>query len=724
MSRRLERGCDERPSPRPPRSTRRPPPRCKSPEQLEGKEADARTDLFAFGAIVYEMLTGRKAFEGTSQASLISAIMSAQPPAMCALEPLTPPLLDHIVQRCLAKDPDARWQSARDLEEALRWVGESGRATAVTGQASVPAARRQLTPWVIAAVAVLAAVALAVPAALYVRRAGPIDAPEIRLEVVTPTTSDAISLAISPDGRRLVFVASGDAVSRLWLRPLDVVTAQPLPGTENATYPFWSPDSRSIGFFAGGKLKRIDLGGGSPQTLANAPSTRGGAWSRDGIILFAPGQTGGLSRVPASGGEAAAVTRLAPGQVSHRFPFFLPNGRQFLFFMQGSAETQGIYLGALDSANPIRLAAADTAAAYVPPGYVLYVRQGTLVARSLDATRGVLTGDPMTVADPVGFDAGFNVAAFSVSAAGPVAYRTGAVSRRQLTWFDRTGRPVGTVAAPDENGLLYPELSPDGHRVAVSRAVEGNTDVWLIDVMRGVRTRFTFDGSTDSSPIWSPDGSRIAFRSSRKGAYDLYQKPSSGAGDEVALLASPQSKYPADWSPDGRVLLYQNVDAKSGNDLWVLPLDGNRQPVLFLQTAFDESEGQFSPDGHWVAYQSNESGRFEIDAQPFPGPGGKFQVSTGGGIQPRWRRDGQELFYIAPDGKLMAVPIRLQGSTLEAGTPVALFQTRTAQIAQGAIKQQYAVAADGRFLVNDATEESATSPITVILNWKPRAKSP
>ena len=360
----------------------------------------------------------------------------------------------------------------------------------------------------------------------------------MRTEINTPSTSDPVSFALSPDGRQIVFVASGDGAARLWLRRLDATSAQPLTGTEGASYPFWSPDSRSVGFFADSKLKRIDIGGGSPQTLTDA-CNRGGTWSPDGTILFTRAAASPLSRIPASGGEPVAVTKLNK-QTNHRFPQFLPGGRQFLFYAQGTPETAGIYLGSLDSSETKRLAAADTAGVYSPDGWLLFIRAGTLLAQRLDLGRGELTGDPVTVADPVAFDAAFNAGAFSVSAAGLVAYRSGGAGQRQLVWFDRSGKTLGTMGAPDANNLSSPILSPDGRRVAVSRTVQGNTDIWLLDATRS--TRFTFDPSLDRFPIWSPDGSRIVFDSNRKGHRDLYVKSSNGAGSEELLLESAQDK--------------------------------------------------------------------------------------------------------------------------------------------------------------------------------------
>ena len=353
------------------------------------------------------------------------------------------------------------------------------------------------------------------------------------------------------------------------------------------------------------------------------------------------------------------------------------------------------------------------------------------MARRLDLARGELTGDPVTVADPVSVDGGINVAALSVSAAGLIAYRSGGISGRQLTWFERSGKALGTLGAPDENALSHPRLSPDGRRVAVYRVVEGNADIWLFDAVR--RTRFTFDASLDRFPIWSPDGSRIVFDSIRKDHRDLYQKPSNGAGSEQVLLESPQNKSPSDWSADGRFLIYGVTnDPKTGYDLWVLPLQGDRKPFVWLNARFDERQGVFSPDGRWVAYASNESGRFEIYVRPFDGASattalgtasGQWQVSTTGGIWARWRPDGRELYYVAPDGKMMAAPIEVSGTTLNAGAPVALFQTRI--VGGGTnidLGRQYDVASDGRFLINVPIGEATASPITLILNWAGGAK--
>jgi serine/threonine protein kinase/Tol biopolymer transport system component len=695
-----------------------------APEQVEGQEADARTDIFAFGAVVYEMVTGRKAFEGKSQASLIAAILERDPAPMSSLQPVSPPSLGRVVRKCLAKDPDRRWQSANDLHDELRWIADAdAQAEATAPQkrgTSTSDRRRAWTP--IAAVAVLGMIALAIPAVRHLRETPPPAPPETRLEIVTPPTDQPTSFALSPDGRQIVFVASGDGESRLWLRSLATTTAQPLAGTVGATYPFWSPDGRAIGFFTGNALKRLDIGGGAPQSLAAVTAGRGGTWNADGVILFSQNARGPLFRVPASGGEAVAATKL-DRQTDHRFPVFLPDGRQFLFYVQGTPDTTGIFLGSLDSADIRRLTPADTAGVYLSSGWLLWVRGGTLVAQRLDLGQKALTGDPVTLADPVAIGTS-NAGAISVSVTGFVAYRAGAAIRRQLVWVDRTGKALGTMGGPDENGLSAPSVSPDGRRVAVQRTVGGNLDIWLLD---GSRTsRFTFDAAQDRYPIWSPDGSRIAFDSDRTGAFDLYQKSSSGVGVEELLAESAQTKVPHDWSADGRFLLYVSIDPQTGRDLWVLPVEGNRKPWVFLKTSFDERQSAFSPDGRWVAYESNESGRYEIHVRALAAPVasdaaadvvGQWQVSTAGGVYPRWRPDGKELYYLSPTGAMMAAPIVVTGSAFEPGAAVTLFPTR---IYGGGVEQQqgrqYDVTRDGRFLIN-AELDNAAAPITLLMNW-------
>lgn len=693
-----------------------------APEQLEGKEADARSDIFAFGAVIYEMLAGRRAFEGKSQASVMAAILEHDPPPISTLQPLTPPALDRVTKTCLAKDPDDRWQTARDLKRELGWIASAPESGSPAPASFTAASRYGSLPWIAAAVALIA---LAIPAARHLRETPP---PETRVDIVTPATDSPTSFALSPDGRKIVFGAWGDGASRLWLRSLATTAAQPLAGTEGATVPFWSPDSRSIGFFAGNALKRLDLGGGAPQTLAPAVAGRGGTWNAEGVIVFAPSLSTPLMRVSATGGTAVAVTTLGPQQRGHHAPFFLPDGRRLLFYMPGAPDMAGIYLGALDGRAPTRLTPADGSGAYLG-GWLLWVRAGTLVAQRLDGTKAALTGEPVTVAEGVPVDITLSRSAVSVAATGLVAYRTGGGSQRQLTWVDRSGTARGTVGAPDAT-LDAPRVSPDGHRVIVGRDVQGNVDLWLLDGAR--MSRFTFDPAWDTRPVWSPDGARIVFRSHRSGSGDLYQKLTSGAGVEEPLVASDQIKTAYSWSADGRFLLYSILDLKGDVDLWIVPMAGDRTPSVFLKTPFREGYGAFSPDARWVAYQSNESGRPEIYVRPFVPPGAagtaaaatgsQWQVSTAGGITPAWRPDGKELYYLNPAGAMMAAPIAVSGATLEPGAPVVLFPTRIfGGGVDGQQGRQYDVAPDGRFLINMELG-SAAAPITLIQNWNPAVK--
>jgi serine/threonine protein kinase len=693
-----------------------------SPEQAKGKTVDRRADIWAFGVVIYEMLTGRMLFSGETTSETIAAVMMKEPD-WTARPPNTPPRLWALIRRCLVKEPRNR---VRDIGDARIAIEEVQRGPAIDGDvAQTPARLRSKVLVGIAAVLFLAmSISLVALSIAYFKRPEPPAVPEIRLEVNTPLTGDPLSFAISPDGRHLVFSASKEGKSQLWVRPLNSLSAQPLAGTDGASYPFWSPDNASIGFFADGKLKRIDIAGGEPRVLANAAVGMGGAWNREGTILFAPTAAGPLLKVPAAEGEPVAVTRLETGQAGHKFPQFMPDGRHFTYFVLGGP-AQGVYAGSLDGGSSKRLANADAAAVVSSSGFLLFPppRQATLFAQAFDFQRQELFGNPFLVAEQTAFDPVINTPGYSVTA-GIVAYRTPSASAaRQLTWLDRSGKTVSIVGAPDPYSLYGVELSPDEKRVAVGRTVNGNADVWLIDAARGVPTRLTFDAALDLLPIWSPDGRRVVFQSTRKGTAHLYWKLSSGTGgaDEL-LLESDQNKAPTDWSSDGRFLLVRSNDPQTGYDLWVLPMFGDKKPFPFLKTPFEEREGQFSPDGKWIAYQSNKSGQFEIYVQPFPGPGEEFRISTSGGAQPRWNKNGKEIFYVSLDSKMMAATVKLQdGQSLETGTPTALFPVRIAGgPLPGVNMQQYAVSSDGqRFLVNLATDEGATSSITLIYNWHP-----
>ncbi len=672
-----------------------------SPEQAKGKKVDQRADIWAFGCILYECLTGKRAFEGETVTETLAAVLTKELDLGKA-----PAGVRLLLRRCLEKDPKKR----------LRYIGEAAAWIDITPE-SLPARRRWL-PWSVAAVCLIGALAFGF---LYFRRI-PVEAPVMRLDIHTPPTAEPASLALSPDGRGLAFVAEEAGRQKLWIRLLDQTKAQPLERTEGATFPFWSPDGRSIGFFAEGKLKRIDVSGGSPQSLAEAPLGLGGTWNSNGVIVFAPNALSPLYRVADSGGDPVAVTRLdAPGSGgAHLFPRFLPDGEHLLYYSWGSGRSQGIYLGSLNSPEKRQLIPSDRAGIYAPPGYLLLLRGEALFAHAFDARKPSLSGDSMQIVDSVIADPSFGNGAFSVSETGLMAYRTTAGGNyRKLAWFDRSGKEIGTLWDRDDRDLLNPELSPDGSRVAVNRNAQGNLDVWLMETARGARSRLTFSSSPEDFQAWSPDGKRIVFGSFQKGTWDLYQKILGGPANDELLYQSSESKFPNDWSPDGRFILYIAVDPKNARDLWILPLSGDRKPYPFVQSVFDERNGQFSPDGKWIAYQSNESGIFEIYVQSFPGPGIRRQASTGGGSQPRWRRDGKELFYISPDGTLTAVPLRIAAQSLNPGVPAPLFKTRiVGGVAASIQKAQYAVAPDGRrFLINVTVEEPVTSPITVVTNW-------
>jgi serine/threonine protein kinase/Tol biopolymer transport system component len=694
-----------------------------APEQLEGKPADARTDIFAFGALLYEMLTGKRAFEGTSQASLISAILSSDPPPIAVRQPLTPPALDRVVKKCLAKDPDERWQSAHDLTSELKWIAESGLQTAVTAPGVDTQARsRARTPlfgWIAAAMLLVTTLGLA--AALNLRRA-PVDTRVYRSTFVPPGNENPSlfvyqKLALSPDGLRLAFVAN-DANGHivLWVRELAALTAQPLADTEGAAGPFWSPDSRFIAFSAGGKLKKIDASGGPAISLCDTNTGFPGSWGRSDVILFTPTVGQGLSRVSAAGATPTLATALDTkgGELWHRQPFFLPDGRHFLYAAAG-ALTSGVYVGSLDSPDRTRLLDSFANAQYAS-GFLVFPRDGTLMAQPFDATLLALSGQAMAVAEHVNFTRGVpptgTLAAFTVSDTGVLAFEASRNSR--LVWFDRAGKQTGILGDPARYGSGV-HLSPDRSQasVVVTDSPEA-ANVWIFDVARGVRTPLTTSGfvSSEVAPgsIWSPDGRRVVFASTQKGPRDLFQKPSNGVGPENVLLADDFNKYPENWSPDGRFLLYMRWANGSTPDIWVLPLFGDRKPFPFIEAPFYELASQFSPDGRWLAYNSNESGRAEVYVVPFPGPGAKVRISTAGGDNARWRRDGKEIFFLA-ENTLTAAEVTANGSRFEVGAAQRLFDVPTVDG-----YWPYDVTPDGqRFLVN--TLDGVVAPLTIVVNW-------
>ncbi len=686
-----------------------------APEQARGRAVDRRADIWAFGAVLYEILTGRRAFDGDDVSTTLAAVLKDDV-KWATLPPDMPAALRRLLQRCLERDPKRRLQSIAEARIAIEDIASSAATNSEAAPAQPVRQSRVVLPWIVAGVLGAVALALTLPAFQHWREPVP---EEIRVDIATPATAVPQDFALSPDGRQIAFVASGDGTQRLWVRALNKTDARPLAGTDHARYPFWSPDSRSLGFFADAKLYRVDLTGSLPQAIAPAAVPRGGTWSADGMIVFSSSTIGPLMKVAAVGG-APAVPVQATG-LRNLFPVFLPDGRRLLEFAASLAGVTGaIYLVSLDGGSPVRLTDASLAAAYVPSGFLVFGHQSMLVAQHLDLSRGALTGDIITLADLGGSGSPLlgEPGGFSVSTDGRIAYRAGS-GLRQANWIDRTGKPVGVALPGDTASLQYPELSADGKQLLHMRNVDGNVDVWIADLTRGGQTRFTFDPAIDACPVASPDAATIAFASARGGNDDLFTKPANGVGVEQLLLATPNAKFTRDWSHDGRFLLYSEQDPKTGIDLWALPMMGpDKTPVSIARSSFDESNGQFSPDDHFVAYETNESGQFDVVVQTFPQPTGKWQVSQHGGTQPRWRADGKELYFIGADGMMMAAPVTIAGSTFAAGTPVALFPARIAPGA-GANKQNYAVARDGRFLIVQPVE-SASAPITLILNWRPK----
>jgi Tol biopolymer transport system component len=644
------------------------------------------------------------------------------------VNPLVPRDLARVVRRCLSKDPARRYQSCLDLRNDLEEIrGElsgsagSGRPVVIAPRSS----RMRMRGAIIAVLAVGSALVLAPmifngspfgrePSALPITRFH-IAPPEGGMFSAAPSAPE---LSLSPDGRHLAFVATtGDFINRLWVRPLDSVSARALPGTEGAALPFWSPDGRHVGFFAGDRLKKIDVSGGPPQTLAEGLS--GGTWNSTGEILF--GGHDGLYRVPSQGGETTRVTRIDPsrGEVGHRYPQFLPDGRHFVYLVVAEGiKERGIYTGSLHSDEKKRLLSETSNAEYAAPGYLFFVRESALLAVPFDATRLALMGEPTLVADSVVPAPTARFAPFSI-AADVLAYRPGGWSfTTELTWIDRKGHELGTVGSA---GLNHePSLSRDDKRVVFSRS-DTNTDIWMIDLSRNVTERLTSHPDVDSLPVWSPDGEHIVYRSSRRGTFDIYRKPSNGISTEELVFASPLAKRPHDWSPDGRFVLFE-----ASNDVWVLPMTGDKNPFPFLSTRFLERQPQLSPNGQWVAFTSDESGAPEVYVREFREGGKRWKVSTRGGFDPKWRRDGKELFYLEPgpptgtshvaESSLMAVTVSAR-PVFEAGPPQACFRVRVPSQWMENI-WTYAVNDEGkRFLFSKVTDVKP-SLITVELNWR------
>jgi Tol biopolymer transport system component len=697
-----------------------------APEQAEGGAVDARTDIFAFGVVVCEMATGKKAFEGKSQASLIAKILEHDPPPMSTLQPMTPPARDRVVKKCLAKEREDRWQSAKDLTDELKWIAG---ASAEASKAAVPEPKPAVKSWRRAAVLGLAIVALGTitgVAILSLRRAAsPAPQPVSRFTITLPPGdrlgpglgADVPAFALSPDGTRLAYVVLHESnASQLYLRAMDSLEVKPVPDTGGASAPFFSPDSQWVGFFAGTKLKKVSVSGGGPLTICDAGGTiHSASWGADDIIVFHRSNTG-LFQVPSAGGTPKPLTTLdsAKGFVTHRWPEVLPGGKAVLFDAgKSTAGLTNAQVVVRSQSGELRdLIPGGMRPSYAPTGHLVYVQSGTLMAVPFDLQRLQVTGPPVPVLDGVLQLPSTGVAQYSFSSSGSLAYVAGGVrvAERRLVWVDRKGgeQPVPAPARAYRN----PRLSPDGQRVAVA-VEEQDTHTWLYDLSRGTLTRWTFEGGINRAPVWTPDGKRIVFQSSRAGPQNLFWQLADGGGGAERLTTSEYTNVASSWSPDGQVLAFTEVHPTTGFDIWVLRLsDHNTQP--FLRTQFNEAAPRFSPDGHWLAYVSDESGRNEIYVQPYPGPGGKWQVSTDGGTEPVWNRNGRELFY-RNGNKMVAVETTTQPS-FSAGKPKLLFDSPYEPVPS--TLPNFDVSPDGqRFLMLKPTQEAAATQINVVLNW-------
>jgi eukaryotic-like serine/threonine-protein kinase len=697
-----------------------------APEQVEGKtdQIDARTDIFAFGAVVYEMATGKRAFEGKSQASLIAKILETDPPPMSSLQPMTPPALDRVIKRCLAKDPDDRWQTARDLEVELKWIAEAGSqitlAPTIAMKGMGVLSRREL---VISAGTLLSGAVIAGVAVWNLKPApAPTPLPVTRTVINLPPGRELAgfesgpAVVISPDGTRLVYAATQGGIQRLYLRAMDsLLEAQPIPETEGASSPFFSPDSQWLGFLAGGQLKKISMGGGAAATITMSGYAGGGEnWGSHGMIAFAPANLSFLQQVPDAGGAPQPLTRLGKSDSSHRWPEFLPGGKAVLFAASDGATNwtnAQIAAQAVGAGERRSLVRGGTQPRYVPTGHLLYAQGGNLMATMFDPQRLQVTGASVPVVDGVVQSLSSGAAQYSISTTGSLVYVPGGIqgAGRKLVWVDRNGAEQ-PFAAP-AHAYESPRLSPDGQRMAVV----ADSQIWLYDLSRETLTRLTFEGNTNSRAVWTPDGKRIAFYSTKDGQLNLFWQLADGSGSLEKLATSDFINVPVSFSPDGQLLAFHEANPTTGEDILVLRLS-DRKVQPFLRTSFNEADPRFSPDGRWIAYMSDESGHSEIYVQPYPGPGGKWQISTDGGTEPVWNRNGQELFY-RNGNKMMAVEITTQPS-FALGKPRMLFEGP--YVLATVPVSNYDVSPDGRrFLMVKPTEQTQAVPtqINVVLNW-------
>jgi serine/threonine protein kinase/Tol biopolymer transport system component len=695
-----------------------------APEVLQGSEADARSDIFSLGCVLYEMVTGRRAFEGKSQLSVLTSILEKDPEPISQAQPTSPAALDHLVKTCLEKNPEERFQTAHDVKVQLQWMAGGGAQTGT----KPPTKRAARSPWLVAGVAILVMLAMIAGYLFLPTRPGPV----VRSFILPPPGNSFITFSpmsgppeISPDGTRLAFTARDDKGKvMLYVRPLSALEAEPLAGTEDASYPFWSPDSREIGFFAGGKLKKIDANGGPPQNLCDVSVGRGGTWSKEGTIVFSPGATQSLLRVAAEGGatEPASKFDLSRGDNSHRWPYFLPDGRHFLFWARSSHGMQEhqVFVGTLGSLDAKALIKSRLPALYTP-GYLLFLRDQTLMAQPFNARTLELSGVPRPIAEHIAVNSTTSRPIFSASNDHTLVYQIGSEQGGwQLLWFTRDGKQIGTVG--DLEAYSDPAISPDGTRIAVGIFTgQGSGDIWTIDSKRATKARLTFGTSILRYPVWTPDGKTIFYGSNVKGAYHIYAKTADGTGSEQVILEDDAFDYPWDVSPDQKYLAYMRpaADGKGGTALWAWPLSGDRKPFPIVSSSFTNYSAAISPDGKWMAYSSTESGRFEAYVTAFPGGGAKWEVSVNGGTMPKWRHDGKELFFLDPADSLMAVDVSTSSNTIQTGTPHPLFRAVGLQSQLG----PYAATADGKkFLINGGNVKEENQPFVLVQNWPAQLK--
>jgi eukaryotic-like serine/threonine-protein kinase len=700
-----------------------------APEQLEGKEVDARTDIFAFGAVVYEMATRKRAFDGKSQASVISAIMSSEPPAMSSLQPMTPPALDRVVKKCLAKEPDDRWHAAKDLCDELKWIDEGGShasSLSVTSPKSHHSRLRGAFLWGGASVLLAAIIGFAV----WNLKPSPLPQPVTRTVITLPPGQQLAGLdigpavALSPDGTHLVYVATQDGRQQIYLRPMDSLEAHPIQGTEGGTEPFFSPDGQWIGFFVGNKLKKISVSGGAALTLGDAVSQRGASWGSQGVIAFAPTNASVLQEVSDAGGVPQPLTRFENGENSHRWPEFLPGGSSLLFSSGTSGNNwsnPNVAIHSIKTGERRILIKGGTHPRYASSGHLVYAQAGNLMAIPFDPERLAVMGVAVPVVEGV-LRPNTGAAQYSFSDTGSLVYIPGSfqAAPSKLVWVTRNGtEQLLTAPAHSYRG---PRLSPDGRQVAIA-ITEQESQTWLFDLPRETLTRLTFDGTGNQYPAWTPDGKRIAFQSNREGPLNIFWQLADGSGGLERLTTSEYGSLPWSWSPDGQLLSFSEDNPTTGWDIWVLRMGYTsagsgqvRKAQPFLRTQFNETSPRFSPDGRWLAYASDESGRYEIYVQPYPGPGGKWQISTDGGTEPVWNPNGRELFYRSGD-KMMAVEIASQPS-FTAGKARILFVGQYQP--PPATYPNYDVSPDGqRFLMLKSVEQGQAAPtqINVVQNW-------